>query len=94
MTKTVAALSVICSCFTNAGSPSGRAKKKGRCTINNFIFDLQLFAEAGSLVNASTGFVNAGSGEQEDFSDTHSLSPEMKKFYDTELLENARTELF
>jgi len=68
--------------------------QKGRCTIENFIFDLQYFADAGTVVNASNGFVNAGTGAREDFSDSHSLAPEMKTFYDTELLENARTELF
>ena len=60
----------------------------------NFNFDLQYFADAGTLVNASTGFVNAGSGAVDSFTDSHTLSPEMKTFYDTELLENARHELF
>ena len=60
----------------------------------NFVFDLQYFADAGTVVNASNGFVNAGTGARENFSDSHSLSPEMKTFYDTELLENARNELF
>ena len=57
-------------------------------------FNLQFFADAGTLVNATTGFVNSNSGESSGFTDTHSLSPELKAFYDTELLENARTELF
>ena len=60
----------------------------------NKTFDLQFFAEAGSLVNATGGFVNAATGETAAFDDSHSLSPELKAFYDTELLENARTELF
>ena len=61
---------------------------------NNFAFDLQIFADAGTLVNATGGYVNAGSGEKTDFDDNRTLSPELKTFYDTELLENARTELF
>ena len=60
----------------------------------NFVFDLQFFAEAGDLVNATGGFVNAATGAKTDFDDKHSLAPELKAFYDTELLENARTELF
>ena len=57
-------------------------------------FDLQYFADAGSLVNSTAGFVNAATGAVSEFTETHSLSPELKAFYDTELLENARTELF
>ena len=59
-----------------------------------FNFDLQIFADAGTVVNATGGYVNAGTGANTDFSDSHTLAPEMKTFYDTELLENARTELF
>ena len=62
--------------------------------MTNSIFDLQFFAEAGSLVNTTEGFVNAATGEQTAFDNSHSLSAELKAFYDTELLENARTELF
>ena len=57
-------------------------------------FDLQYFAEAGSVVNATNGYVNATSGAREDFTEAKTLSPELKAFYDTELLENARAELF
>ena len=60
----------------------------------NLNFDLQYFAEAGSVVNATNGYVNAGSGAREDFTEAKTLSPELKAFYDTELLENARAELF
>ena len=55
--------------------------------------DLQLFAEAGSMINATTGYVNAYTGEQEPFDSKNSLSPEIKQFYDTQLLENARIEM-
>ena len=58
------------------------------------MFDLQFFADAGTLVNATGSFVNAATGETTDFDSAHSLSSELKSFYDTELLENARSELF
>lgn len=58
------------------------------------MFALQLFAEAGTLVNATGNYVNAYTGEQTDFDGKNSLSGELKTFYDTELLENARTELY
>ncbi|MCR5577222.1 MAG: N4-gp56 family major capsid protein [Oscillospiraceae bacterium] len=58
------------------------------------MFDLQFFADAGTLVNATGSFVNASTGETTDFDSAHSLSSELKSFYDTELLENARSELF
>lgn len=57
-------------------------------------FDLQLFADAGTVVNATTGYVNAYDGNRENFSGENTLSPTLKEFYDTELLENARVELF
>jgi len=55
---------------------------------------LQLFADAGTVVNATTGYVNAGTGGVEAFSGSNSLNPALKTFYDTELLENARVEMF
>ena len=58
----------------------------------DFIFDLQLFA-AGSVVNATTSYVNSDTGTTDAFSGVNTLSPTMKTFYDTELLENARPEL-
>ena len=56
--------------------------------------NLQFFADAGSLVNATGNYVNAHTGETAAFTDDKTLSPELKAFYDTELLENARPELF
>ena len=54
--------------------------------------NLQLFADAGTLVNSLTnGYVNANTGASES---TTALSGELKTFYDTELLENARVEMF
>ena len=57
-------------------------------------FTLQLFADAGTLVNATANYVNAYDGKTQAFDDANSLSGELKTFYDTELLENARVELF
>ncbi len=56
-------------------------------------FDLQLFADAGTLVNATGSYVNAYDGTRTDFTADSSMSTAMKTFYDTELLENARPEL-
>lgn len=55
---------------------------------------LQLFADAGTLVNATGGYVNAGTGAVTAFDGTNTLAGELKTFYDTELLENARVEMF
>ena len=57
-------------------------------------FNLQLFADAGTLVNATVNYANAYTGETTAFEGANTLSPELKDFYDTELLENARVELF
>ena len=56
--------------------------------------NLQLFAEAGTLVNATGNYVNAHTGATTAFDGTNSLAGELKVFYDTELLENARVEMF
>ena len=55
--------------------------------------DLQLFADAGSLVNAGGNYVNAYTGEKTAFPEGGGMTASMKTFYDTELLENARPEL-
>lgn len=56
--------------------------------------NLQIFASGGGeLVNATGNYVNAYAGTTESFSGTNTLSPELKTFYDTELLENARIEM-
>ena len=59
-----------------------------------FILNLQLFADAGTLVNTSTQYVNAYDGSTTQFDGTNTLAGELKTFYDTELLENARVELY
>ena len=55
---------------------------------------LQLFAEAGSVVSTTGGYVDAHTGASEGFSGSNTLSPELKTFYDTELLNNTRVELY
>ena len=62
--------------------------------MKEFKLNLQLFAEAGTLVNATTTYVNAYTGDKTAFDSTNTLSGELKTFYDTELLENARIEMF
>ena len=57
------------------------------------MFNLQLFA-AGTLVNATTNYVNADTGAVTAFEGTNTLAPSMKTYYDTELLENARSQLY
>ena len=57
-------------------------------------FSLQLFAEAGTVVNATGNYVNAYTGDTQAFDGVNTLSGELKTFYDTELLENARVEMF
>ena len=60
-----------------------------------FMFDfIQMFADAGSVVNTTSGYVNASTGSVTDFDATNSLAGELKTYYDTELLENARVEMF
>lgn len=62
--------------------------------LKEFLIDLQLFAEAGTLVNTTVNYVNAYTGEATDFDAKNTLAGELKVFYDTELLENARIEMF
>ena len=54
-------------------------------------FNLQLFADAGTVVMTTTGTANAYTGETDT---TSAMSPTLKEFYDTELLENTRIELY
>ena len=56
--------------------------------------DLQLFADAGTLVNTTLGYRNAYTGELTPFSTgTDDLTPTMKSFYKTGMLKNARPKL-
>lgn len=58
------------------------------------LINLQLFADAGTLVNATGSYVNAYDGKTIAFDSVNTMDGELKTFYDTELLENARVELF
>ncbi len=59
-----------------------------------FRLNLQQFADAGTLVNATGNYVNAYTGSTESFTPgVTDLSPLNKTFYDTTLLDNARDEL-
>ena len=51
--------------------------------------DLQLFADAGNVVNTTSQVVNAYTGE---VTAHDGMDPTMKTYYETELLENARTD--
>ena len=62
--------------------------------MDDLFYNLQLFAEAGTLVNATGSYVNAYTGDTTSFDGSNSLAGELKTFYDTELLENARIEMF
>ena len=59
-----------------------------------FKINLQLFADAGTLVNATGNYVNAYAGTTTAFDSVNTLAGELKTYYDTELLENARVEMF
>ena len=60
-------------------------------TVNQPIL-LQLFADAGTVVNTTGGSANAYDSTKTE--KTQALNGELKAFYDTELLENARCEMF
>ena len=61
--------------------------------MKDIILNLYMFADAGTLTNATTQYINAYTGEATTFSGTDTLTPTMKTFYDTELLENHRDQL-
>lgn len=64
------------------------------CNLMAIAINLQLFADAGTLVNATGNYVNAYDGSTTAFDGVNTLAGELKTFYDTELLENARVEMF
>ena len=53
---------------------------------------LNLLDAGGSqaVVNATTGYVNANTGETTAFGNGYTLDPGLKEYYDTDLLENSR----
>lgn len=60
-------------------------------TIEPITFiSIQFFADAGTVVNVTSGTVNAYTGQANA---TEAMSATLKDFYDTELLENARVEM-
>lgn len=63
--------------------------------FNMIVAVLQIFADGGgALVNATGNFVNAYTGATTPFDASHTMDGEMKTFYDTSLLVNARAEMF
>ena len=56
--------------------------------------NLQLFANAGDMVTGTQNYVNAYTGQVTEFTDGRSMAGELKTFYDTELLENAKPNLY
>lgn len=65
--------------------------------MNTILFinmNLQLFADAGTIVTGTASYVNAYTGDTTAFDGTNTMNGELKTFYDTELLENARVEMF
>ena len=61
----------------------------------NKIFEmLQIFAEAGTLVTGTANYVNAHTGAVTEFDGTNTMNGNLKVFYDTEMLENARTQMY
>ncbi|MBQ7435005.1 MAG: N4-gp56 family major capsid protein [Oscillospiraceae bacterium] len=68
--------------------------KKKLLSMLTMIFSLQYFAEAGDNINATENMVNAYTGVETPRTSSNDMAPELKAFYDTELLENARAELY
>lgn len=60
--------------------------------MEKFKLNLQLFA--GTIVNATTAYVNSETGATTPFAGANSLSPGMKTFYQTKLLVNSREKHF
>lgn len=66
-----------------------------RKIINILVAFLQVFADgAGALVNATGSYVNAYTGAITAFDTANSMSGELKTFYDTSLLVNARADMY
>lgn len=64
--------------------------------FSEVILNLQFHADAGTLVNATGNYVNSYTGATEAFDPQgpNTLKGELKDFYDTELLENARVDMY
>ena len=61
--------------------------------MKDWILNLQYFAEAGTLVNATIGYMNAYTGDKTNFYTDYSLETLNKTYFDTTLLDNARDQL-
>jgi len=60
----------------------------------SFVLDLQLFADAGTLVNATGRYQNAyDATSYQAFTSSSTLAPTMKTYYEQELLDNSRDKL-
>ena len=63
--------------------------------MKKYIMFLQLFAEAGTVVNTMVGYANAYTGEVESFTPgSTDLGPLNKTFYETDMLDNAREQMY
>ena len=62
--------------------------------LNMVIAVLQIFADSGTLVNATGSYVNAYTGATTQFDASNSFAGEIKTFFDTTLLMNARAEMY
>ena len=62
--------------------------------LNMVIAVLQIFADSGTLVNATGSYVNAYTGTTTPFDSSNSFAGEIKTFFDTTLLMNARAEMY
>ena len=51
------------------------------------------YGNGGVLVNASQNYVNSYTGETQAFDAVNTMTPQMKTYYNTEALENARAQL-
>ena len=71
-------------------SPANYERRK---TMDMKYMFLQLFADAGTLTNTTVQYVNSYTGEVTAFDSKNTLAAELKTFYDTELLENARVDM-
>lgn len=61
--------------------------------IRNWALDLRLF-DAGTVVNTLNGYTNAYTGVNTPYSpQAGTMTPTLKEFYDTDLLDNARDKL-
>jgi N4-gp56 family major capsid protein len=58
--------------------------------MDDFRMNLQFFADAGTVVNSTGGYVDASTGVNVAFTSDSTLDPTMKTFYNKQLLENVK----